>query len=165
MVDGAKIATACSVAVSLLMVAISVTTVILLRNDVRDLELELMGGMREFNVGLFIPLLVNVMLIYALQNIANDAWDEMMSMQRSSSISRQLDTPPVEALVASQSQNRPFDSFFRPSRQTELPKQCNCGVQPNNCPSGPPGPPGLGMLPIFCLYILNREESTGLRRH
>ncbi|KAI6173959.1 Col-cuticle-N domain-containing protein [Aphelenchoides besseyi] len=61
--------------------------------------------------------------------LTNDAWTEMQVMEGNEPIVREV-------------KQQAFASFFRSSRQAGLPPQCNCGLQPNNCPRGPAGAKG-----------------------
>ncbi|KAI6174793.1 Col-cuticle-N domain-containing protein [Aphelenchoides bicaudatus] len=107
-----KVATALTICISTAAIITSLSFVFRMHAEISELYHDCMTDIEEFN------------------KLTNDAWIEMMHMQRN-------EQAPANV------QKQPFESIFRFSRQASNQQQCNCPQQPNhNCPKGPKGRPG-----------------------
>lgn len=95
--------------ISAFIIAVSLFIAMGLVNDINDLYTGIMYDMEEFNT------------------LANDAWNEMMAIHASASVSGST------TLV-------PFRSLFARRQKREV--LCHCEETAQNCPPGPQGPQG-----------------------
>ncbi|VDO56970.1 unnamed protein product [Onchocerca flexuosa] len=95
-----------------LVIVTSLIIVGILFQNINNFYYEILGDMDEFKV------------------LANDAWDEMMSVNMASAVKKQSNALALD--------------FKRRQKRRAI---CACALQPLRCPPGPVGPPGDPGLP------------------